>query len=502
MTAPYTNGSSPTPCGTGVSPVNGGTGVSPVDGGNGSRSPLPCAGSEVLKPRLRWYQGLTAYQWWVFIVAAMAWFFDCTDQRIFMLARSPALAELLNLPQTANHVVTYGTYATAATMVGWAVGGLFFGVMGDRWGRARTLCISVLVYSLFTGLCGLAQSGFDFCLYRFLMGGGIGGAFAAAATLVAETMPDHSRAFCLGLFSALSVIGNMSGAVLARWLWLPGSHYLHTAFDGGVSGWRLLFFLGAVPALLVVLILRTIRESDQWHAARRTASENLERQMGDVKGMFTDPRWRRNTLAAIGLATAGIVGVWGVGFWSPELIADALTPLALKGQKLPVAMAEHIDKVRAMGPLLQDVGGFLGILCFAICANRWGRRPVFAAAFVTSFASIAVTFLTLHSEWQAYLLLPIVGFFSLSVMGGLVVYLPELYPTRLRSTGTAFGYNVARLSAAIVMLLGNSIRSGLEAMHFANPFRTGAVVLSSIYVLGLFCLIWAPETRNQPLLED
>src|SRR5512137_1983054 len=116
-------------------------------------------------PHLRWYQGLKPYHWWVFCVGALAWLFDCTDQRIFMLARSPALSQLLGLPQTHRLVVDYATWATAATMAGWAIGGLFFGVMGDRWGRVKTLAASILLYSLFTGLCGLATSPWDFCLY-------------------------------------------------------------------------------------------------------------------------------------------------------------------------------------------------------------------------------------------------------------------------------------------------------------------------------------------------
>ncbi|HQA45238.1 MAG TPA: MFS transporter, partial [Phycisphaerae bacterium] len=138
------------------------------------------------KPRLKPYQGLTGYQIWIFIIAALAWFFDCTDQRIFMLARTPALVQLLDQPDPRSPIVIdYATYATAATMIGWAVGGLIFGVMGDRWGRTKTLALSVLIYSIFTGLCGLATGGWTFCVYRFLMGSGIGGAFATAATLVA-----------------------------------------------------------------------------------------------------------------------------------------------------------------------------------------------------------------------------------------------------------------------------------------------------------------------------
>lgn len=439
----------------------------------------------------RWYQGLTPYQWWVFAVGAMAWLLDCTDQRLFLLARSPALSELLGVADTDPRVVDFGTYATAATMAGWGIGGLCFGVLGDRWGRAKTLAVSVLTYSLFTGLCGFARGGGEFCFYRFLMGGGIGGAFATAAALVAESVPPHSRPVLMGLFSALSLFGNMSGSVIGGII-QPQARYLASFVGGdGVTGWRLLFFVGAFPALLVVLIMRTIRESDQWLAARanRAASGG---QMKELRQLWEHPRWRRSTWVAISLATAGIVGVWGVGFWSPELIK-----VAMKGVD-----ASTVATVKANGTILQDLGGFLGILVFTAMATRWGRRPTFALAFVTSFASICYVFLTLSSATQAYVLLPIMGFFTISVMGGFVIYFPEIYPTRLRATGTAIGYNLARLSAAALMLAGNPMREALTSMGVGDPFRVGMVSLASVYLLGLVVLIWAPETRGQPLPED
>lgn len=456
--------------------------------------------------QLRWYQGVTRYQWWVFIVGAMAWLFDCMDQRLFTMVRSPALSQLLDMPEKSNMVVDYGTYATAATMLGWAVGGLFFGVVGDRWGRVRTLSASILVYSLFTGLCGMAVSGWDFCLYRFLMGGGIGGAFAAAATLIAETMPNHARSTCLGLFSALSVLGNMVGLAIGSQVFNPKAIYFAGWLGSqGVSGWRLAFFVGALPAMLIVLVLRTLKESDQWQQARKTASENLDRQLGDLRSMFADRRWRTNTIVAVCMATAGIVGVWGVAFWSPELISYALTPaggLASLPADAAAQLQEKINDTRFYGNLLQDIGGFLGIACFAPISNRIGRRRSFAFAFLISFVLITYVFLTLDSAWKAYMLLPIMGFFNLSIMGGFVIYFPEIFPTRFRSTGTAFGYNVARLSAAVVMLTSNSIREGLAALDFAEPFRVGAVIISGVYFLGLIALIWAPETKGQPMMEE
>ncbi len=158
--------------------------------------------------------------------------------------------------------------------------------------------------------------------------------------------------------------------------------------------------------------------------------------------------------------------------------------------------------MRTVGPLLQDVGGLLGILAFTYGATRWGRRPTFAAAFVLAWASIVYVFLSLDSAAAAYLMLPILGFSIVAVMGGFVIYFPEIYPTRLRSTGTALGYNLARIFAAAVMLLGNPIREGLRHLNVGSPFRAGAVALSSVYLLGLIALLWAPETKGQPLPED
>ena len=221
--------------------------------------------------------------------------------------------------------------------------------------------------------------------------------------------------------------------------------------------------------------------------------------------LFGDRRWRTNTIVAVCMATAGIVGVWGVAFWTPELINYALTPrggLPSLSEAEAGRVQQEITNVKFYGSLFQDMGGFLGIALFAPISNRIGRRRTFAGAFIISFILVGYVFLTLSSAQEAYVMLPIMGFFNLSVMGGFVVYFPEIFPTRLRSTGTAFGYNVARLSAAAVMLLSNQIRVAVEAMNIGDPFRVGAVIVSGIYFLGLLILVWAPETRGKPLMED
>ena len=447
--------------------------------------------------RLRWYEGMKRYHWWVLVVASLAWLLDTMSQRIFVLARSPALSDLMKVPQNHPDVLEYGTYATASMMIGWAVGGFYFGIVGDRWGRAKTLSASILVYSIFTGISGLSSHWWDFCIWRFAMGCGIGGAFATAATLIAETVPSHSRAFALGLFQSLSAWGNIFASGVGRWLILPEETGYGAGLLGtGVAGWRMLFFMGVLPALLVLPIIATIREPQAWLDAREKASDKLQKQMGDIRGMFTDRRWRRNTLVGMGLAVAGVVGLWGVGFWSPELINIALNPNASP------QLAKHVGEVKTFGTLLQDIGAFFGMFVFTILATRFGRKISFGLAFATAFVVVSTVFLTLKSEMQVYFMLPLVGFVTLSVFGGYSIYFPEIYPTRLRSTGTALCYNSARIATAAVMLLGGGIQALMARMHIANGFRWGMVILCGFYVLGLIVLVWAPETKDKPLPEE
>ena len=158
---------------------------------------------------------LTPYQWFVFAVCCLAWDLDCLDQQLFILARDPAIAALTGLSVGDKVVASYGTQATSVFMIGWAVGGVFFGVMGDRLGRVKTLTATIALYAFFTGFSALSVGVTDFMVYRFLTGLGVGGAFAAAVVLLAETVPDAPRPYVLGMFQASSVLGNCSAALIS-----------------------------------------------------------------------------------------------------------------------------------------------------------------------------------------------------------------------------------------------------------------------------------------------
>ncbi|NOX54895.1 MAG: MFS transporter [Planctomycetes bacterium] len=238
--------------------------------------------------------------------------------------------------------------------------------------------------------------------------------------------------------------------------------------------------------------MKYVKEPDAWLEARKTAADNLERQLGDLKSLFGTPRWRRNTFVGVSLAVIGVIGLWGVGFYSPELIQEALKN----------ASPQQQSNVKAMGTLLQDVGALLGMLAFTYVATRMGRRIAFAGAFVFCWVIVSGVFLTLTEAWHAYVMLPVLGFATLSLFGGYSIYFPELYPARLRSTGTGFCYNVGRVLAAMVILFKIPIREAFAQAGFTQVFRAVSVVLASVYLLGLIVLIWAPETRGKPLPTD
>ncbi len=433
---------------------------------------------------------VTVYHWLVVIIASCGWLFDCMDQRLFILARESALKELLANDAVALATLkTYIGYATTAMILGWATGGIFFGMMSDKWGRVKTMVATLLVYSGFTGLCGFAHGWVDFTIYRFLVGLGVGGMFGAATTLVAESVPGRFRSLALGSLQALSATGNILGSLISLQI-KPGSAGLW----GDYSGWRVLFFVGILPALLTVPIIFVLREPEPWKRAREAArSGEAHKQVGSIKELFSDPRWRRNGIIGLLLGVSGMIGLWGIGFFSPELISTAL-----KG-----APQETVDTVRGWGTAFQDMGAFAGMIVFTFVASWLSRRLAFLGAFILSLATTAFVFYSLRSASDAYWMLPIMGFSQLAVFAGYSIYFPELFPTRLRGTGVGFCYNTVRyLAAPAPILMGHLSTLLKDEYHLAEPFRVAAVIMCSVYLIGIVALIWAPETKGQPLPED
>ncbi|HWR54830.1 MAG TPA: MFS transporter [Bryobacteraceae bacterium] len=430
-----------------------------------------------------WYKELNSYHWLVLVVASLGWMFDTMDQQLFNLARRPAIIELLGAAPGDPRIQAYGGYATAIFMIGWALGGIVFGILGDRIGRVKTMITTILFYSAFTGLSVLSTGVWDFSAYRFLTGLGVGGQFAVGVSLVAETMPDRARPFALGWLQALSAVGNMMAA-------LAGMTLGHMEESGllAASAWRYMFIIGTLPALLAIIVFKKLHEPESWVRARAE-----KKKLGSMGDLFSDPRWRKNSIVGMLLALSGVVGLWGIGFFSFDLLRSVLDAQGL---------GDKATFWTGVASLLQNGGAFFGIYAFTHLTARIGRRKAFAISFVAAMGATAFTFWNLDSISDIFWMIPIMGFCQLALFGGYAIYLPELFPTRLRSTGTSFCYNVGRLAAALGPFFLGQLSSGVfGGFDEVTRFRYAGVTMCAAFLIGLLALPFAPETKDQPLPE-
>jgi MFS family permease len=457
------------------------------------------SGDAALFAKGPWWRELNRYHWFVFVVAALGWLFDTMDQQLFNIARVPAMRSVLTrelgYEPDSGMVQEYGGYATSVFLIGWGSGGLLFGVLGDLLGRVRSLMLTILLYSLFTGLSALSTSVLNFSVYRFLTGLGVGGEFAVGVSLVAEVMPDRARPFALGLLQALSAVGNVMAALIGI---LQGQLTKHGLLSNDF-GWRGMFLVGTLPALLTLVIMRRLKEPERWQAvaAKASAGERLRAYFGEL---FGNSRWSRNAVIGLMLASSGIIGLWGIGFFSIDLQRTVFrTQYESKG--LPAGEIDGmVDYWAGMTSLMMNVGAFFGIYAFSYVTHSLGRKLTFAISFVLALLSTAFVFWFFRSTTDVFWMIPIMGFCQLALFGGYAIYFPELFPTRLRSTGTSFCYNGARFVAAagptLLGLLTNRVFAG-----YPEPMRYAGVTMCAVFLLGLIVLPFAPETKGQPLPE-
>ena len=494
---------------------------------------------------------LTGYHWFVFIVCCLAWDMDCMDQQLFVLARRPAMTDLVakvqkddaRVPAQTEKLSTQAakdgkpapkpeqvvaslqaadindaaTYATSFFMLGWAVGGIGFGIAGGPIGRLKTLMATITLYSVFTGLNSFSQSTEDFYAFRFLTGMGVGGAFAAAVTLLADTMPGEARPLMLGLFQATSVLGNVTAAGISIWF---GSLQEQGAFAGAslfgipMVPWRVMFLVGVIPGFLVVVVQAKLREPERWLQARASGAKKA----GSYGELLGDPLWRKHAVLGLILALAGVIGLWGIGFFSPDLqqhvaepqyraeAAEQVKEKGLADDEATAFTTKYVNGQKAywagVTSLVQNLGAFFGIFAFSMVTTLIGRRLSFGFFFLAAGLSTAGVFLFLNQWSDIFWMIPIMGFFQLALFGGYAIYLPELFPTRLRSTGTSLCYNVGRLIATLAPfalgLLTSQVYAGYEQ---PLPLRYAGVTMCSVFLMGLLVIPFLPETKGKPLPE-
>ena len=440
-----------------------------------------------------WFRQMTRYHWFVFIVAALGWLFDTMDQQLFTLTRHPAMSELISTPDqkaAPDQVKYYGGLATSIFIIGWAMGGLIFGMLGDRFGRARMMIVTILTYSIFTGISSLSTSFWDFALWRFLTGLGVGGEFAVGVALIAETLPEKARSAALGWLQTLTTVGNVTAAFIMVGIGPTSKIQL---FGSEWTGWRVMFLIGTVPALLALLIRWRLKEPERWTAV--AGKEQVKKQLGSYRTIFSDPKLKRHALIGLTMAVAGVIGLWGVAFFIFDFVGVLYAEGRTRGE---------INDLKFATALMLNVGAFFGMWAFSQVTRRLGRKRAFAIFFVIAMISIATTFLLLNEVWHIYVLIPFMGFGILSLFAGYAIYFPELFPTSVRSTGVSFCYNVGRFIAAI----GPFTLGALGAIVFSekvygniNSWRYSGASMSLFLLIGLIALRYAPETKDQPLPE-
>ncbi len=421
-----------------------------------------------------WRHGVTRYQWLVLFVAWLGWVFDSMDATIYALVLHPALLELLHPPAggivTADTIGWYGGIILSIFLIGWAVGGVLFGILADCFGRTKTLVFTILIYAVFTGLAALSQTWWQLALFRFLTALGIGGEWAAGAALVAEVWPEEKRARAAGVLQSAWAAGFLVAALVALLL--------------RECSWRWLFVVGVAPALVALLVRLWVKEPERWVKARAEERQSRTGRPRKLAELFA-PGLARSTLAGSGLAFVAVFGLWGATNWTPTLIR-ALPDL----QGLT---ASELTSRASYAAMLLNVGALAGYLSFGPLADRVGRRPVFALMCVGSLLMLPITFLTPRAYVHVLLLLPLLGFFNNGIFTGFPIYLPELYPTRIRATGAGFCFNVGRVLAAAGPLVTGYLVAVL------GSFGRAASAVAVIYLAGLLILPFAPETKGKPL---
>ncbi len=425
---------------------------------------------------------LTPYQRYVVLCAWVGIGFDLMDSVLFNFVAPVAIPSLLGLaassPAARAETAWWNGVLTSVMLLGWAAGGVAFGRLSDVIGRTRTVVLTMLMFSLGTGACALAPSVGWLVAFRFVTALGIGGEWAAGATLVAETVPEPRRVQTgTWLFTAPPFFVFVALAVN----WLFTKRIEAVAADASLS-WRLVMGFGALPALAALVIRKGLREPDGWRRAAHVE--------GGLAALFSPPL-RRSTLGGLAVATTALLTFWVVSAFLPIVatrLAETVTrdPAALRALK-----PEFIT--RAMGWF--NFGGLLGALSAAPLALRLGRRPMFALYFAWSALSVALAFGLPLSPDARLAAFGVAGVSVYGVFGAFQFYLPELFPTRLRGTGAGFCLNAGRLiTVAGPFAVGAVSRGGADPIAVLRYVALVPAVGLALVLLGV-----AVETRGREL---
>ena len=431
-----------------------------------------------------WYRSLDSNQWKTMFASNIGWMFDGYETFALILVVGVALHDLL-LPAQFAQIPAFAGTVIGITLLGWGVGGFIGGVVADYIGRRRTMILAILAYSLTTGLSAFAWDWVSFALLRFIVGIAIGSEWATGASMTAEVWPDRARGRGAGLMQC----GLGIGFFLASFIWLFVSGY-------GPGAWRIMYFIGIIPALFALWLRSGIEESHKWESTNeKRQSARAKKKSGaalagedqaltrfTVADLFVEPTVRKHAIVAFVMSLATTVAWWGISTWVAPFVAGA----AAKAHLPPQTWAAYAG-------MSYNIGAIIGYIGLGFLADQFGRKPVVMIFFAGALLLTPTLYMWTTGLHELVLVAGINGFFTLGLYAWMPVWMPELFPTRMRATGMAFAFNAPRFVAFLGPLF-----AGLLIAQFGG-FSKMAVAFSLIYILGFVAVPFLPETKGKPL---
>jgi MFS family permease len=439
--------------------------------------------SGVAVPQFGGLRAVSRYQWLVFVVVWLGWTLDAADFGLYSLVLKPAMTELLGGNPPLADIGKYGGFLSMAGLLGWAFGGFLFGILADYIGRVRTLAFSIALYSVFTALQGLSQGIFDFAIYRFIAGLGTGAELMVGIPLLAETLAETHRA----KIAAIMMTGGALGTFIGAWAY---------GFVGPY-GWRYVFFVGVVPAVILAIMRGRMLDPERFadvRERRRAVAAGLRSEAADREFMRFVPlqlfskEHRYNTMVGVLFGLGSLLAIWTTNIWLPTI-------LSLMAQKSGAADPAAAVPFVSRGVMLWSLGGICGYIAFGFICDAIGRRltVILYSAGTIVFGLILYLALPAYEPWYP-VVLPIFGFFVFGVFSGYAVYLPELFPTHIRSTAVGFCTGSARIITSFGPLV-----AGLLVGAFGGSFNRVTAFMTCFALLSILAMLLGRETKGNPL---
>ncbi|NUO80923.1 MFS transporter [candidate division KSB1 bacterium] len=409
----------------------------------------------------KWHHSITREQWHALFAAQLGWMLDAMDVMLYAFALSTIRTEFQLSGATAGVLAS-------VTLLASAFGGIFFGWLADRIGRARALVYTILIYSFFTAMTATAANFAELLLWRMLVGLGLGGEWSAGSVLVAETWPAEHRGKAIGIMQSGWALGYILAAVLSATI-LP------------THGWRLLFVIGILPAFLTFWIRKRVAEPALWREQRMKSSTPTFNSFRTI----LRPPHLLTTLRASLVTTSVLFAYWGLFTWLPTFLA---TPVVAGGAGLSIVKS-------SVWIIPMQAGAFLGYMLFGFLSDRFGRKPSFLVFLIAAAVLVPIYGAFARSATLLLLLGPLLGFFGhgyFSVFGAL---LAELFPTSIRGVAQGFTYNVGRAFSALAPFT-------IGALADAWGIGSALVLTSAFFLLGAGLMKLLPETKGSALYDD